>query len=78
MPVVAGISGGAPDAVVVGITGVVVDGNNIAQIAAEIVTLLQDPVAANIMEERGRDRVLGKWSWEQWDDEFSKFLYART
>lgn len=76
LPVVAGNSGGAPDAVMVGETGVVVDGNSVSAISEKIIDLLNDPVAAKQMGERGRTWVIDKWSWEHWSNEFSKFLYS--
>lgn len=76
LPVVAGNSGGAPDAVMAGETGVVVDGTSLATISGKIIDLLNDPIAAKVMGERGRAWVLEKWSWENWSAEFSKFLYS--
>jgi phosphatidyl-myo-inositol dimannoside synthase len=61
VPVVVGRSGGAPDAVLDGQTGRVVAPNDVAGLAATLVELLGDPVAARSMGEAGR-----RWMLEQW------------
>ncbi len=64
LPVVAGDSGGAPDAVLAGETGVVVPGRSVARIAAEVAGLLSDPARARAMGEKGRAWVEREWRWE--------------
>ncbi len=68
LPVVAGDSGGAPDAVLDGESGWVVRGAPAAVAADEsadrIVTLLQDPELRRRMGERGRQWVEEKWRWD--------------
>jgi len=64
LPVVAGDSGGAPDAVREGETGFVVDGRDIAQIADRVATLLADPDLAHRMGRAGRAWVERDWRWE--------------
>jgi phosphatidylinositol alpha-1,6-mannosyltransferase len=64
LPVVAGNSGGAPDAVLAGETGVVVDGTDVAAVAASIVAILADPVAAKAMGTVGRAWVERDWTWD--------------
>ena len=64
LPVVAGDSGGAPDAVLAGETGFVVDGRDVAAVAASVVKLLTDPVAAREMGAAGRAWVEQEWSWD--------------
>ncbi|MFF3321907.1 glycosyltransferase family 4 protein [Streptomyces sp. NPDC002889] len=64
LPVVAGDSGGAPDAVLDGETGWVVPGGSQAAAAERIVTLLQDPQLRRRMGERGRAWVEEKWRWD--------------
>lgn len=64
LPVVAGDSGGAPDAVLHGETGWVVPGGDPAQAADRIVVLLQDPALRARMGERGRAWVEEKWRWD--------------
>lgn len=63
-PVVAGRSGGAPDAVLDGETGHVVDGRAPAQVARRVSELLLDPAAAKAMGERGRQWVEEAWRWD--------------
>ena len=65
LPVVAGRSGGAPDAVRDGETGRVVDGRDVAALADVLVELLTDRAAARAMGERGRAWVVERWSWRQ-------------
>ncbi|MFI5857077.1 glycosyltransferase family 4 protein [Streptomyces parvulus] len=64
LPVVAGDSGGAPDAVLDGGTGWVVRGEDPAESADRIVTLLADPELRRAMGERGRAWVEEKWRWD--------------
>jgi phosphatidylinositol alpha-1,6-mannosyltransferase len=74
LPVVAGASGGAPDAVVQGVTGLVVDGNNLDEIAEAIASLLNDPQAAQRMGSAGRQWIVENWRWEIWSSQFNKLL----
>jgi phosphatidyl-myo-inositol dimannoside synthase len=62
-PVVAGRSGGIPDAVVDGETGYLVDPESVAEIAAAIRSLGRDPTAAADMGECGRRRVVEGFTW---------------
>ncbi|MCX4732556.1 glycosyltransferase family 4 protein [Streptomyces sp. NBC_01363] len=64
LPVVAGDSGGAPDAVLDGETGWVVRGDSVEESADRIVTLLRDPELRQRMGERGRAWVEEKWRWD--------------
>lgn len=64
LPVVAGDSGGAPEAVREGETGYVVDGRDAAQVADRVATLLADPDLAKRMGAAGRDWVEREWRWE--------------
>lgn len=65
LPVIAGDSGGAPDAVVAGQTGIVVKGTSIRETADAIINLLADPGRARRMGETGREWVLQNWQWHQ-------------
>jgi phosphatidylinositol alpha-1,6-mannosyltransferase len=65
LPVVAGDSGGAPDAVLPGETGYVVGGRDVPAIAARITDLLADPAAARAMGAAGRAWVEREWRWER-------------
>jgi phosphatidylinositol alpha-1,6-mannosyltransferase len=64
LPVVAGNSGGAPDAVLDGSTGAVVDGTSIAAVVDEVSSLLLDPERARAMGECGRSWVQQEWRWD--------------
>ncbi|MBH5334441.1 glycosyltransferase family 4 protein [Streptomyces pactum] len=64
LPVIAGDSGGAPDAVLDGETGWVVRGGSVAQTAERIVALLEDPELRRRMGERGRAWVAERWRWD--------------
>ncbi|MGW6015567.1 glycosyltransferase family 4 protein [Streptomyces sp. NPDC055210] len=64
LPVVAGDSGGAPDAVLDGETGWVVRGGSPEDAADRIVTLLGDPELRRRMGERGREWVESHWRWD--------------
>lgn len=63
LPVIAGDSGGAPDAVLPGETGFVVDGRSVAAVAASVVDLLRDPTGAEAMGDKGRAWVEREWRW---------------
>jgi phosphatidylinositol alpha-1,6-mannosyltransferase len=62
-PVVAGTSGGAPEAVQEGVTGHVVDPRSPDAVAATIADLLDDPARARAMGAAGRAWVEQRWSW---------------
>jgi phosphatidylinositol alpha-1,6-mannosyltransferase len=64
LPVVAGDSGGAPDAVLDGETGWVVRGGSPEEAADRIVALLADPELRRNMGERGRQWVEERWRWD--------------
>ena len=64
LPVVAGRSGGAPETVLDGVTGHVVDGRDVAQLVESVGTLLADPTLAAEMGEAGRRWVSRHWRWE--------------
>jgi len=63
LPVVAGNSGGAPDAVLDGVTGVVVDGDSLASTASAIAGLLGDPDRCRQMGAAGRAWIDADWQW---------------
>ena len=64
VPVVAGRSGGAPETVRDGETGVVVDGWDVGAIAASVSDLLADPESAARMGAAGRRWVVDNWQWD--------------
>jgi phosphatidyl-myo-inositol dimannoside synthase len=74
---VAGRSGGAPDAVREGETGVVVDGTRVAAVAAAIIELLDDPARAQAMGRAGREWVEQRWTWDRAAADLAGMLAAR-
>ncbi|GAA2603011.1 glycosyltransferase family 4 protein [Actinomadura fulvescens] len=62
LPVLAGASGGAPEAVLDGETGHVVDGRSVTEIAARLVGMLTGEDGA--MGVRGRAWAEAAWSWD--------------
>lgn len=74
IPVIVGNSGGAPDTVIDGETGFVVDGNDIHDIAARICELLQDEQRRIDMGRRGRQWVIDHWNWQRRSALFNKEL----
>ncbi len=62
-PVIAGDSGGAPEAVKPNETGLVVDPESPQRIAAAILQLLRDPAQARALGEAGARWVHTEWTW---------------
>jgi phosphatidyl-myo-inositol dimannoside synthase len=62
-PVVAGRSGGAPEAVRDGRTGRVVDGRDVRALADTLADLLGDPDRARAMGAAGREWMRRDWTW---------------
>jgi phosphatidylinositol alpha-1,6-mannosyltransferase len=76
VPVLAGQSGGAPDAVISGKTGEVVDGTSIEKIAESINSLLDHPTRLREMGSSGRQWTQERWSWEIWGERFRAVLFG--
>lgn len=74
LPVIAGNSGGAPDAVLESVTGYAVDGTSTVEISSAIIKVLKDPQAAALMGERGREWINDQWRWEIWSKKFNSLL----
>ena len=74
LPVIAGDSGGAPDAVLEGQTGLVVDGTSKSEVTAAVVELLLDPDRSRAMGVRGRQWIIQEWRWEIWSARFAELL----
>ena len=74
IPVIAGNSGGAPDAVIEGVTGFCVDGTNTDEITRAVVEICSDAQRASQMGAAGRNWVVDKWRWEIWSKEFNALL----
>lgn len=73
-PVVGGRSGGVPDAVVHGETGLLVDPDDVHAISEAIKTLLGDPELATRLGQQGRDRVLREFTLDRYGAEFSELV----
>jgi len=63
LPAIGGRDCGAEDAIDDGVTGLLVDGNDAAAIAAAIRRLINDPAAAAAMGAAGRRRALESFTW---------------
>jgi phosphatidylinositol alpha-1,6-mannosyltransferase len=76
--VVGGDSGGIPDAVEHNKTGTLVNPNDLEEIAAAIIDLLQNKNKRSEYGENGKNRVLAKFTWEKvaktYADMFSEIL----
>jgi phosphatidylinositol alpha-1,6-mannosyltransferase len=77
LPVVAGDSGGAPDAVRDGETGFVVGGRDLPAVADRIVELLADPALARRMGAAGRAWTEAEWRWESQAERLRALLTPR-
>jgi glycosyltransferase involved in cell wall biosynthesis len=73
-PVVAGTSGGAPEAVREGVTGHVVDPRSPTAVADTIAGLLADPDRARALGAAGRAWVEERWSWTTIAAAFAELL----
>ncbi len=74
LPVIAGDSGGAPDAVQNNETGLVVDGTNVQDISKACIEILSNPKLAEQLGNNGRNWVVEQWNWELWGTRFAKIL----
>jgi phosphatidylinositol alpha-1,6-mannosyltransferase len=73
-PVIAGASGGAPEAVIEGKTGLTVDPTRPEPIAETLVSLLTDPARAQAMGKAGAEWLHREWTWERMADRLKGFL----
>ena len=76
IPVLAGASGGAPDAVIQGETGVVVAGSRVGEIARAVNELLDHPAQMVEMGKAGRAWTQERWSWQIWGERFREVLLS--
>lgn len=74
LPVIAGDSGGAPDAVRPGITGEVVNGRDVAAVAVELIRLLSDVDRARKLGAAGREWVETSWTWDARSERLAELL----
>lgn len=75
-PVIAGRSGGAADAVIDGFNGLLVDPENVNDIASAIVKLAKNPELRHKMGEQGRERAIKEFTWRKQIEKIYIFLSA--
>jgi len=78
LPVVAGDSGGAPEAVRQDETGTVVPGRDVTAIAGAVAGLLLDPDRSGRWGLAGRGWVADRWNWQRSADRLAELLSARS
>ncbi len=76
LPVVAGRSGGVPDAVVDGETGFLVDPFKVEETATAIINLLNNPQLCQQLATTGQKRALEKFSWENSSQQLQALIQA--
>lgn len=64
-PVIGGNTGGIPDAIVDGETGLLVDPENVQEISESIIKLLSDKELSLRLGENGKERVSNSFTWER-------------
>ena len=74
LPVLGGDSGGAPDAVLPGKTGLVVDGTDVNQIADGAIKLLSGNRVE--MGRAGREWAVATWDWQIWATKFVQLVHG--
>jgi phosphatidylinositol alpha-1,6-mannosyltransferase len=74
LPVVGGLSGGAPDALLEGVTGFAVDGLIPDCVSEAIIKLLDDPEMGKRMGSRGRQWIVDEWEWQHWSKRFNQLF----
>lgn len=74
VPAIAGRSGGAPEAVIDGVTGTVVDGRDGRQLVAAVDAWLADPAARRRAGEAGVEWTRRRWSWPAIASRFVRLL----
>jgi phosphatidylinositol alpha-1,6-mannosyltransferase len=74
LPVVAGRSGGAPETVRDGVTGYVVDGRQVDELADVLAGLLADPERAAKLGQAGRQWATEAWAWPELADRLRALL----
>ena len=74
--VLAGKSGGAPDAVIVGETGEIVDGTDSSDIARVINEMLDNPWKLATMGKAGHTWTQSQWDWKIWGERFKEVLFG--
>jgi phosphatidylinositol alpha-1,6-mannosyltransferase len=77
LPIVGGLSGGAPDALLEGETGFAVDGRNPDAVSNAVIRLLDNPELGKQMGKRGREWIVEEWEWRHWSERFNALVYER-
>jgi phosphatidylinositol alpha-1,6-mannosyltransferase len=73
-PVIGGKDGGTSDAILNGITGLLVDGSDLFEIKSAVLKILADPEYAANLGHRGKERVLKEFDIEIQQTRFNKML----
>jgi phosphatidylinositol alpha-1,6-mannosyltransferase len=71
VPAIAGRSGGVPEAVVEGETGLLVSGSDAAELRSALLALVDDPDRRRAMGKAARARVLQEFTWERAAEQIS-------
>ncbi len=74
VPVIAGMSGGAPETVLQNKTGLVVDGRSVEQITEAVANILGDRALAASMGMAGRRWVQSSWRWDVLAEKLRRLL----
>lgn len=77
VPVIAGTSGGAPETVTEGVTGLVVDGRDEDALVAALVRLLTSPEEGARMGAAGRELMESEWTWPRLVESLVETIDAR-
>ncbi len=64
-PVIGGRSGGTPDAVLDGVTGLLIEPNDPVALAGAVLRLLNNPAESRRLGERGRERARTEFTWRR-------------
>ena len=78
LPVIAGDSGGAPDTVLHGQSGWVVDGRDVGQIARRLAQILSDEGLARRFAAASREWACREWTWDRQAERLETMLYGET
>jgi len=74
-PVIAGRSGGVPEAVIDGYTGLLVNPLDVSQIVKAVIQLIDDRQMADLLGQQGARRVNKEFDWQKQARKLKKILY---
>ena len=74
VPVIGGRSGGVPDAIVDGQTGLLVEGDSVEAIAQSVIRILTDEAYARQLGRNGRERVCRELTWDHSARRIKEFI----